>query len=292
MSNAPETVRLQLGRQRRSLLRRISGALDAPMTVLSLVWLGLLVVEFTSGLSPALETTGYVIWMLFVFHFALEFWIAPDKLSYLRGNWLTALALVLPAFRALRVFRAFRLLRTARVGRGVRLVRWITSLNRGMKATQRSTAGRGLRYVIALTLLVNLTGAAGIFYFENPRALRQAGYQTSAQPVAGIRSYGESLWWTAMMLTTMGSDYFPKSTEGRIIALLLAIYGFAIFGYITATVASLIIRVEQSDKRPKATDNALESIDRLRTEVAELRLEFSRAAAELQRLAGSLPHKA
>ena len=291
MNNAPETVRLQLGRQRRSLLRRISRVLDVPMTVLSLVWLVLLVVEFTSGLNPALELMGYVIWMLFVLHFALEFWIAPEKLVYLRRNWLTALALVLPAFRALRVFRAFRLLRTARVGRGMRLVRWITSLNRGMKATQRSTAGRGLRYVVALTLLVNFTGAAGIFYFENPPALRRAGYQTSELPAAGIRSYGESLWWTAMMLTTMGSDYFPKSTEGRVIALLLAIYGFAIFGYITATVASLIIRVEQSDKRLKATDSSLESIDGLRMEIARLRLEFARAVADLQQLAGRLPHK-
>lgn len=40
----------------------------------------------------------------------------------------------------------------------------------------------------------------------------------------------------------MGSDYFPKSTEGRVTALLLAVYAFAIFGYITATVASAIIQ--------------------------------------------------
>ncbi len=46
------------------------------------------------------------------------------------------------------------------------------------------------------------------------------------------------------MMTTMGSDYFPKSTEGRLTALLLAVYAFAIFGYITATVASAIIQYQ------------------------------------------------
>jgi len=48
-----------------------------------------------------------------------------------------------------------------------------------------------------------------------------------------------------VVTTTMDSDYFPKTAEGRVIALLLAVYAFAIFGYITATIASLIVRVDQ-----------------------------------------------
>src|SRR5688500_5265053 len=94
----------ELRRQRRSLLRRVSRLLDTPMTVLSFVWVGLLILQFTPGLNHTLEAIHYVIWPLFVRHFALEFWIAPEMLAYLRSNWLTALALLLPAFRMLRVF--------------------------------------------------------------------------------------------------------------------------------------------------------------------------------------------
>jgi hypothetical protein len=77
----------RLDRQRRSLLRRISRLLDLPMTILSFVWLGLLIVEFTRGLDPALGTLSVGLWALFIVHFALEFWIAPEKIRYLRTNW-------------------------------------------------------------------------------------------------------------------------------------------------------------------------------------------------------------
>lgn len=273
MDHDAQTATSRLNRERRGLLRRVNAVLDAPMTVLSFVWLVLMILEFTQGLSPTLEAANYVIWLAFVAHFGLEFWIAPEKLRYLRSNWLTALALLLPAIRVLRVFRAARLLRTTQMARGVRLVRWITSLNRGMKATQRSMKRRGLRYIVALTVLVNFGGAAGIYLFENPPALREAGHLTGDQPATGIRSYGEALWWTAMMLTTMGSDYFPKTTEGRVIALLLAIYAFAIFGYITATVASLIIRVDQDNSENAKVRRQLES---LRSEIDQLRLVLSK----------------
>jgi voltage-gated potassium channel len=130
-----------------------------------------------------------------------------------------------------------------------------------MRAMQLAMRRRGLAYVLALTVVVVFAGAAGVYQFENPRALAAAGLRSEG--AAGIGSYGEAVWWTAMMLTTMGSDYFPRSSEGRIIAWLLAVYAFAIFGYITATVASLIILVEQ----PQAAEEA----KALRRELAELR---------------------
>jgi voltage-gated potassium channel len=245
----------QIERQRQGLLMNISGLLDIPMTVLSFVWVLLLILDFTMGLTEGLLLTNTIIWTLFILHFVLEFWIAPRKLRYLQSNWLTAFALVLPAFRLLRAFRALRLLQTLRIGRSVNLLRWITSMNRGMRATRRTLRERGLTYVLALTVLVIFAGAAGIYVFENP-----GGDPSAAQPSAtgstGIRSYGEAIWWTAMMLTTMGTDYFPRTTEGRILAWVLAVYAFAIFGYITATVASLIIRVD-SDKH-RAANKRLE----------------------------------
>ena len=108
-------VQSQLNRERKTLLQRLSRFLDTPMTILSFVWLGLMIVEFTSGLSPQLENLNLIIWLLFVLHFVLEFWIAPDKRRYLRKNWLTALALLLPALRIFRALKAVRLLMTAKV---------------------------------------------------------------------------------------------------------------------------------------------------------------------------------
>ncbi len=247
------------------------------MTVLSLIWVALMILEFSGYGNPTLQSLGLFIWALFLVQFALEFWIAPNKWIYLRKNWLTAIALLLPAFRLLRAFRALRLLRLARVSRGVGLLRWLTSLNRGMKVTKRTVRRRGLTYVLALTLLVDLTGAAAIYQFENPVSLTAEGLRLSPG-ASSIDSYGEALWWTSMMMTTMGSDYFPKSAEGRVTALLLAVYAFAIFGYITATVASAIIQYQ-----PAATLASVGSVETGR-DAEQLRLLVKELQDDINRL--------
>ncbi len=63
-------------------------------------------------------------------------------------------------------------------------------------------------------------------------------FEAAAEIEGGFTSYADALWWTAMLLTSMGSEFWPKSPEGRILCLLLAFYGFAVFGYITASFAS------------------------------------------------------
>ena len=42
-------------------------------------------------------------------------------------------------------------------------------------------------------------------------------------------------------MTTMGSDYFPQTAEGRVLCFILAIYAFAVFGYVTATLATFFV---------------------------------------------------
>jgi voltage-gated potassium channel len=42
-------------------------------------------------------------------------------------------------------------------------------------------------------------------------------------------------------MTTMGSGYWPESAEARVLCLLLALYAFAVFGYVTAALASFFV---------------------------------------------------
>lgn len=253
-----------LRKERYELLRRVEEFLEAPMLVLAFVWLALLVVELIWGESLLFESVGTIIWIIFVLDFAMEFALAPGKIAYLKSNWLTALALVVPALRLFRVFRVFRLLRLARVGRSFRLLRVVSSLNRGMRALGASLSRRGFGYVIALTMLVTFTGAAGMYAFE------------SGSP-GGMKSYGEALWWTAMVLTTMGSQYWPETAEGRVLCVFLALYGFAVFGYVTATLATFFIgRDADNDEAELAGGRQLAA---LREEVIALREELRRTAA-------------
>ena len=206
---------------------------EVPLFILSALWLALLVVEMTRGLSPLLTRATYVIWGIFVLQFAIELLIAPSRWVFLRKQWLTALALVLPPLRLLRVARVARVIQGARAARGLRLLRVITTANRGMRALAASMSRRGAGYVAALTLIVLFAGAAGMLAFERGEAGSPLG------------TYGSALWWTAMVLTTMGSDYWPRSPEGRLLCLGLSLYAFGAFGYLTAALASFFVNREQ-----------------------------------------------
>jgi voltage-gated potassium channel len=244
-----------LERERYKLAARIGKALATPMTILSFVWLILLVLDLTRGLSPLMTRLNYVIWGAFVLQFLVEFVVTPRKLAYLKRNWLTAVALLLPAARVLRVFRAVRAIGAVRGG--ARLVGVVSRANRGMRALGSIMGRRGFGYVATLTVLVTVAGAAGMYAYEH------------GVPGSDMDSYGSALWWTAMLLTTMGSDYFPKTPEGRLLCLLLATYGFAVFGYVTATVASFFVaRDADTDEGELA---GARQLDALRTEIAALR---------------------
>jgi voltage-gated potassium channel Kch len=68
----------------------------------------------------------------------------------------------------------------------------------------------------------------------------------------GLRSYGDALWWTAMLLTTLGAGYEPITPEGRLLAWLLALFAFSVFGYVTASFASLFVQQDQQATAPPA----------------------------------------
>lgn len=72
-----------------------------------------------------------------------------------------------------------------------------------------------------------------------------------------IKDFGTALWWASMMVTTMGSDYWPRSPEGRILTFLLALYAFAIFGYVTATIAGFLIGRDAEHERTVSRDQLI-----------------------------------
>ena len=222
--------------QRTRLLVQIEQLLEKPMIVLSFIWVALVVIELTTGVTRAGQIAGYCIWGAFVVDFLIKFIIAPRKTPFLRRNVVTVLSLLLPALRVLRIARV---LRFARVARGMRFARLLGTWNRGMRALRRSMRRHGFGYVLMLTLMVLFSGAAGMMAFE-----RDGGS-------GRFDTYGAALWWTAVVMTTTGPEHWPGTASGRALMLVLAIYSFGVFGYITATLASFFIdRDREEGLRP------------------------------------------
>ena len=244
---------------RLNALEQLDVWLRVPMLVLSFLWLAIVVVELVWGSSRLLEVFGTAIWIVFIIEFLVRFALAPYKLAFLKGNSLSVLALLAPALRLIRVFR---ILRFARAARGLRLLRIVGTANRSMNALRASLGRRGLGYVLVLTVFVAVLGAGGMLAFE-----------PAAEVEGGFASYGDALWWTGMLLTSLGSEFWPKTAEGRLLCFLLSLYGFAVFGYITASFASFF--VGRDALAPEAEVAGAQDIAGLRAEIALLRRDLS-----------------
>jgi voltage-gated potassium channel len=123
--------------------------------------------------------------------------------------------------------------------------------------------------VILLTILVVFAGAAGMYAFEN-------------EIPGGFDDYGEAVWWTAMIMTTLGSEYWPQTLEGRVLCYLLALYAFAIFGYVTATLATFFVgRDAESGEAELAGADELAALrEELRALREEIRILSMRSKGE------------
>lgn len=217
-----------LQRQRKRLVTGIERVLEGPMVFLGFVWLVLLIIELIWGLGPVLEMISLIIWGIFILDFMIKLLLAPAKGAFFRKNWLTAISLVIPALRLFRILRVIRLLR------GWRVIKIVASLNRSMRSLAATMQRRGFGYVMALVVIVTFGGAAGMYAIEknNP----------------GFENYGMALWWTAMRVITAGSDFWPATAEGRVLAFVLSVFGYAVFGYVTATLATFFIGRDAEEK--------------------------------------------
>lgn len=245
-------MKSEIKNERNRLLKSVERILEGPMIFLGFVWLVLLVIELVWGINKMLEYLSLTIWGIFIIDFVIKFSLAPEKLFFLKKNWLTAISLFIPALRVFRVFRFVRLLRGLR---GIKLVRIISSFNRSMRSLGKTMKRRALGYVTIITLIVIFAGAAGMYALEN---------QTP-----GFTSYGLSLWWAAMRVITAGNEFNPVTPEGRGLAFLIALFGYSIFGYVTATIASYFIGRDAEEKDAPIAGS--KEIEELKSEIIALR---------------------
>ena len=251
ISNMSQSMKKRLINERKKLLISIENLLEGPMIFLGFVWLALVAIELVWGVNKPLEYVNLTIWIIFIIDFLIKFILAPVKVYFFKKNWITVISLIIPALRIFRIFRFVRLLRGLR---GIRLVRIVSSFNRSMKSLGATMKRRAFGYVFMITLIVTFAGAAGMYALENPNA--------------GFDSYGMALWWTAMRVITAGNEFSPSTPEGRGLAFLIAVFGFSIFGYVTATFATFFIGRDAEEK--DAPVAGAKDIEELKTEIIAL----------------------
>jgi voltage-gated potassium channel len=202
-------------------LRGWAGASDNFMLILSLVWIGLLILPIAHPISKhaesSLKIANYIIWAIFAFDFVWKLVLSKKKRKYVNTHIPELLMVLLPFFRPLR------------------LLRLIPAVAYFLKSARESLAGRLTQYVALSAVLVTVPSAILVFDSE-----RRA-------PGSNIKTLGDALWWAATTVTTVGyGDRYPVTTTRRILAVLVMLMGISLVGVITASVASWFVKSDEN----------------------------------------------
>jgi voltage-gated potassium channel len=234
-------------------------AWELAMGALALVWvaLGFLIDQIGEGVRPDLETAEVALTAVFVAEFASRLYAAHDRVQYVRGHFIDALALV-PPIRALRVLRLLRLLR---------LVRAFAGFYRVAMHVQGVARHRGFAWLVVAWLSVMAVTSAFVYFAEH-----------GANKF--LDSPFDALWWGISTVTTVGYGDL-QTPEARLAAMVLMLLGIGLFSAITATITSYFIS-QGSGHRPSLPDE-LRALADLRADGALTEDEFEAAKTSLIR---------
>lgn len=232
-----ETDRLRDDPERREDLReRLDRYLDLPLALASVVVVLLVVIQLSGEVSEAwqrrLEVLSWGLWSLFFAEFLVKFALAPVKRRYVRRHWLDALVVILPFLRFLRLARVLR------TTRALPVLRLLIFGGRGSESTLALLKRRRLGQLAIVSAMVILLGSAVAFLLE------------ADAPGAQIRTFGDALWWSATVVTTVGNELYPVTTGGRVVAFLLMLYAVGVFSYFVASIASVLVGLDAGQAPP------------------------------------------
>ncbi|MDN3687979.1 hypothetical protein [Cyclobacterium jeungdonense] len=113
------------------LLNRLKQQFSIPMIIIALLILPVVIIEWqfyeeveaflNTDLSFVLDMVQGFIWLAFALEFILLISITPDKLTYVRKNWIDLLIILLPFISFVRTLRIFKVARLTHLVRGYKL---------------------------------------------------------------------------------------------------------------------------------------------------------------------------
>lgn len=217
-----KTLVVQLLPHRQSVTR------DVVISLLAILSAGLLIFEFTAELqlhqSRLIHLIDFIIAMLFLADFSYEIMTAKHKKLYFKHNWYLLIASIPITGGMFQAFRSVQLIRLMRI---VRLYARIKALSD--KTEQISKHSSRYIFVALFATVIIFTGAAA-FYITESAANEQ------------VTTYYDSLWWAVVTATSVGyGDIFPVTPEGRLVAMVLMVFGLALIGTIIALASNYFL---------------------------------------------------
>ncbi len=234
---------------REEFLKRFERFTETPLLILVLIMMGTLTIPLVTPLPPStyytLEVIDIVIWAIFALELAIRTYLAPQKISYLKKNWLDVLVVILPV---LRIFRG------ARVLRFIRLTRILTFFGKFTHQIKQVLSRYYFQYLLAILLGLIVVGGILIYNFDK-------------ELVGDSVNLADALW-LAIVVTISGgyAESVPIGPEAKAVSIFLIIIGTVLVSYFTALLASYFTEKEQDVEQERIE----KKLDTLIKEVKEL----------------------
>lgn len=212
--------------------QRHSSNYDLFILALTLMSLVTMTITFLPFVQPANKQVAIfidtLISLVFLFDFFTTLYQAPNKVQYLKWGWMDFLGSI-PALPVLRMFRLVRFVRLYRIlGQTSLKDLWRTFIQRPAESS----------LLITVLLGITLLGFSSFFILT---------FETHA-PNGNITSADDAIWWTMVTVTTVGyGDFYPVTTPGRAVALLLMIGGITLFSVLTSYLSTSFISADSED---------------------------------------------
>lgn len=228
------------------------------MVVLALTYLGIFSVQVLATSLSAdqqglLVVLSNAIWLVFVVDLVVRVVLAPRRIDYLLRHPIDVIAVVIPAFRALRVLRV------------ITAGQWL--VQRGA----RLAVGRTALAVCVAVVFLALLGSLSVLSAER------------GAPGSNIGNFGDALWWAAETISTVGyGDTYPVTFEGRIVAVGMMVLGVSLLGIVSAGLATTLLTRLRGDSESE-TQSILRKLDSLEQQIAALHARLDEPQADRDR---------
>ncbi|MEG1643378.1 MAG: ion channel [Bacteroidales bacterium] len=227
--------------------RGIYGAMHVIILLLSLFLVITISIDTFNGYISITETrylkVQFWICMFFLLDFFLEWWLSPKKLHY----FVTHLVFFIISIPYLNIFRYYDIrfaTETEYFMQFIPLVRggYALAIVVGWLSYNRASS----IFVSYLIMLMATVYFASLLFFI---------LEHKVNPM--VSTYGDSLWWAFMDVTTVGSNIYAVTSIGKILSVLLAALGMMMFPIFTVYITSIVQRtntetknLEEKDKKP------------------------------------------
>lgn len=211
------------------------------ISILAILSIAIVILDLCNVISIVQKPFNIIdslILLIFALDYVIRFFISKDRKKFFKENIFDLIAIIPfnSLFSAFRVFRLFRMLKFTRLAKLTRVIRAAAFLEILRHKLSGILKTNGFIYVLYANItLVSISSVVMVF--------------------AEHQSLSDALWWSIVTCTTVGyGDIAPSTAIGRIVAIILMIFGIGLIGMLTGAITTYFTSKQSTNNTEKCNE--------------------------------------